>query len=91
MTEEQKEMFRDAILQILFGTRHIGMRVPYIRKNLIRFGFPDVDETELRKHLRYLIANKMVEVAEKELSLSVEIFLITEAGVAYLDESGLAN
>ena len=92
LNEQQKEMLRDAILAALHQAQPVGLRMNAIHTGLrYASGFQSLEKEELLKQLRYLEAHGMIERAKKELSLSVEIYMITERGTAHLDESGLLS
>jgi hypothetical protein len=89
LTEETKELLRNSILMQLNSARPVGLRIDPIHVGVKLAGFQTLPKEELAKQLRYLEAHQMIERAEKEISKSVEVFMITETGVAHLDESGL--
>ena len=89
LNEAQKEMLRDAILGGLYKAQPVGLRIDPIHVGVRYAGFQNLEKEELQKQLRYLEARGMIERAKKELSLAVEIYMITEKGTAHLDESGL--
>jgi hypothetical protein len=89
LTEESKELLRTAVLIQLYAARATGLRVEPIHVGVKLAGFQTLEKEELLKQMRYLEAHQMVERADKEISKAVEVFLITEKGVAHLDESRL--
>ena len=89
LNEEQKEVLRNSILIQLYAARSIGLRIEPIHIGVKLAGFQMLEKEELAKQLRYLAAHRMVVLSDKEISKAVEIYLITEQGVAHLDESGL--
>jgi hypothetical protein len=89
LTEETKEMLRNSILMQLAAARPVGLRTAPIHVGAMLAGFQTLPAEELANQLRYLESHGMIERAEKEISKAVEVFMITEAGVAHLDESGL--
>lgn len=89
LTEESKELLRTAILMQLNAARATGLRMGPIHVGVKLAGFQTLEEPELQKQMRYLEAHRMIERADKSISKAVEVYLITEAGVAHLDESGI--
>lgn len=89
LSEESKELLRNAILLQLNAARATGLRLGPIHVGAKLAGFQTLEEEDLAKQMRYLEAHGMVERADKSISKAVEVYLITESGVAHLDESGL--
>ena len=94
LSEEAKELLRDAILMQLNSARNdqknIGRRIDSLHVGVKLAGFQTLEKTELAKQLRYLESHGMIEREDKQISKSVDIYMITQAGIAYLDEQGLA-
>lgn len=88
LSEESKEILRTAVLMQLNAARAFGARLERIHIGAKLVGFQTLEKEELLKQMRYLEAHGMIERADKEISKAVEVFMITEKGVAYLDESG---
>lgn len=88
MNEEQKEMFRVVVLQSLEAARPLSWPVARLRTAAAIAGFK-AEEQDLAKNLRYLEAHGMIERDASEINKSVDRYLITQAGVAYLDENNL--
>lgn len=89
MNEEAKEMLRDAILLQLDAARATGQRMGPLLVGAKLAGFQTLDEQSLAKNLRYLEAHGMIERDDKTISKAVTVYLITDQGVAHLDEAGL--
>jgi len=89
LSEESKEILRAAVLMQLYKAVPVGLRIEPIHVGVKLAGFQTLEKEELLKQMRYLEAHGMIERADKEISKAVEVFMITEKGVAHLDESGL--
>jgi hypothetical protein len=90
LTGEQRELLRNAILLQLNAARPLGMRKNFIYIGCKQAaGFPALEEGEHDKQIRYLVAHGMVELDQREMGRSTEIYRITEKGVDWLDGEGL--
>ena len=90
LKEEQKEILRTVILQNLYATRlGPGLRTERLMIGAVAAGFEAQDAEELRKQLRYLAAHGLIEPVDRVISKAVELYRITQAGIAYLDENNL--
>ena len=89
LNEEQKEMLRNAILMQLNAARATGLRTNPIMVGCRLAGFQALEENDLAKNLRYLESHGLIARDDKTISKAVAVYLITDAGVAHLDEAGL--
>lgn len=90
MTGEQRELLRNAILLQLHAARPLGMRKTFIYVGCKgSAGFPMLEEAEHDKQVRYLVAHGMIELDQREMNQSTEIYRITPKGVEWLDNEGL--
>jgi hypothetical protein len=90
LNEEQKEMLRIVILQNLYAARILpGLRLNRLLIGAKVYGFELLEEEDLAKQLRYLAAHGLIEPVDRKISKAVELFRITQAGTAYLDENNL--
>lgn len=89
MNEEAKERLRTAVLMQLAAARPVGLRVEPIRIGVKLAGFQRLENNELEKQLRYLEAHGMISREERPMNKAVDIYQITQSGVALLDENFL--
>jgi hypothetical protein len=88
MEAEQKEIFRNALLQILDGNRaRYGLGVPAMQANLVRFGFPGASDSDVLDHVDYWVGKKLVEEVPRTANPENRTWRITSAGIAYVDEN----
>jgi hypothetical protein len=89
LTEESKELLRNAILMQLNAARATGLRLGPIHVGVKLAGFQTLEQEELAQQMRYLEAHGLICRDKKAHTQSVDIYLITALGVDVLDESGL--
>lgn len=93
MKEEQKELFRKALLQVLDANRtRFGLTVTAMGLHLGAFGFsvtnfPTIGEFHgaIEEELGYLEGKGFVEEALKVISKENRAWRITRAGIAFID------
>lgn len=87
MTEEQKALFRKAILRVLDANRtRFGLGLPAVGHLTVQFGFASPKSDELADAMDYLEKKELVEEVLKSVNRSNRCWRITEKGIAFLDE-----
>lgn len=87
MTEEQKELFRKAVLRVLDANRtRYGLGLSAVGHLLTQFGFGQAKSEELAEAVDYLERKGLVIEVMKSVNRSNRAWRIEEAGIAYLDE-----
>lgn len=88
MIEEQKALFRTAILRVLDANRtRFGVGLPAIGHMTVQFGFANPESDALADAVDYLALKGLVEEVMKEVNRSNRCWRITQKGIAFLDES----
>jgi hypothetical protein len=90
LNEESKEILRTVILQNLHAARlGPGLKAERLLLGAQMYGFQTLGKEDLAKQIRYLAAHGMVEAADREMNRAIDLYRITEAGTAWLDENNL--
>jgi len=89
LSEEAKELLRDAILMQLQAARPAGLKMEPIQLGAKLAGFQTLGKEDLAKQLRYLEAHKMIDRADRTINKAVDLWMITQTGTAHLDDAGL--
>lgn len=89
LKEEQKEILRNSILLALMARHPLSLSLESILIAVKCNGFQTLDTVELEKQLRYLFAHQRIEPEDREMNKANVRYLITRAGISWLDEQGL--
>ena len=88
MTPEQKQMLRDALLAALVVSSPLSLPFATLRMTARAAGF-SIDDTDLARHLDYLVKSNLAETKTERLSAGVTRWQSTAAGVDYCEGAGL--
>ncbi|MDR1279334.1 MAG: hypothetical protein LBK99_00740 [Opitutaceae bacterium] len=89
MTPELREKYRQTILVALLAVRPLSMALPAINQLVSSRGYDD-DEEAVARELDYLSRNGLARLKDKLISPAARRWQITDTGVSYLEEEGLA-
>jgi len=89
MNDEQRELFRNAILLQLEAAAPTSLPLATLKQGVILAGHRGSDQA-LNKELLYLDDKGLLKRTDKKISRSVHRYLITADGRDYLEELGLA-
>ena len=87
MTEEQKELFRKAVLRVLDANRtRYGLGLSAVGHLLAQFGFAGAQMDEMAEAVEYLSKKGLVEECLKVVSGANRAWRISQKGMAFVDE-----
>ncbi len=89
ISQNQLELFRDALLRALKAARSIGLSVSTLEIALRIAGFRHVNAEDLEGELRYFADKGFAVEVPKSHSMSNKLWRITAAGIDDLEGRGL--
>lgn len=85
MTNEQRELFRQAILRVLDSNNtRFGLGVSAVQHSTVLFGFPSPKASDVSAELQYLADKNLIVECLKGISPENRAWRITAAGRDYL-------
>ena len=90
LTNEQKELLRDALLQTAHSAAPAGCTVRIFKSYARATGFRDLADEEIEREVLYLVDCGMLVALVKEMSAANKAWRITAKGTDHLETEGLA-
>jgi hypothetical protein len=88
ISNEQLELFRDALLRSLKAARSVGLNLQSLELALMAAGFKHFTRAEVQDEIQYFVDAKFIAEAPKSHSFGHKVWRITKDGIDDLEKRG---